>query len=296
MREKLQNKFLTIIFAAAFFVAPCLPAKAAEPAKKAPKEIPTVRPNLNVMKIAHRGSVKYAPENTIPAIEKAIKLGMDYVELDVRFTKDNVAVAMHDGSIVRTTGRFMTMNRLTFEKIREFDAGGWFSKEFKGTKVPSMEEAFQVMRGKIKFYCDQKEAPTKEFIELMRKYDFYPGNVVLVGGNLRSKEFRELDPEAPVMPGVGSVEDIEKILEEIPNPTAFNTLFSTITEEMIDLAHKNGVMIFCNTLVGGEKPEVMRRLIEMGVDAIQTDEPLMLREVIEEMKKERGAEAESGQD
>lgn len=289
----MRKNTLKIIFAAIFSLFFCLPGRAGEPDNKKPKEIPTVRPNLDVMKIAHRGAAKFAPENTIPAIEKAIELGMDYVELDIRFTKDGIPVALHDGSIVRTTGLFQTLANITFKKLKRYDAGAWFDKKFKGTKIPSLEEAFQVMQGRIKFYCDQKEKPNKEIIELMRKYDFYPDNVVLVGGNARSRQFRELDPAAPVMPGVGSVEDIEKILVEIPNPIAFNTLYLTITEEMVDLAHKNGVMVFCNTLVGGEDPEIMRRLIGLGVDAIQTDEPLMLFEVIEEMRKEYGAEDEN---
>ena len=58
--------------------------------------IETRRPNPEIMTIAHRGALKFAPENTLPAIEKAIELGFDYVEMDIRYSGDGIPIIIHD--------------------------------------------------------------------------------------------------------------------------------------------------------------------------------------------------------
>jgi len=255
-------------------------------ATAAPQELPTIKPNLNILKIAHRGSKKFAPEDTIPAFEKAIELGFDYVEIDVHYTKDGLPVIIHDQSLVRTTGVFRNVKDLTLEEIRRFDAGRWFGEKFKGTKVPSLEDALKVMQGHIKLYLDQKEPPNKKLLQILKKYGFYPDNIVIVGENMFQRVFRMLDKNAPIMPNIEGADDIDKILKEFPHPLAFNTTHQMLSDELVAKAHLNGVMIFMNTLFDGEDPAIMRRIIESGVDAIQTDEPTMLLEVLSEMKKE----------
>ena len=283
----MKNTVKRILFIIRFllFLALCT-LHFAPSANYASKELSTIKPNLNILKIAHRGAKKFAPENTIPAIEKAIELGFDYVELDVRYTKDGLPVIMHDPSLVRTTGVFKDVKNLTLEEIRRLDAGFWFGEKFKGTKVPSLEDALAVMQGRIKLYLDQKEPPNKELIRILKKYDFYPDNIVIVGENMFQRIFRMLDKNAPVMPNIKSADDIDKILKEFPHPRAFNTNHYMLSDKLVAKAHQNGVMVFMNTLVTGEDPAVMRSIIEAGVDATQTDEPTMLLEVLSEMKKE----------
>lgn len=281
---KLRFSLLCVAALTAFAAVMFHPAHSAT-AKNEP--LPTFRPNLGVMKIAHRGSKKFAPENTIPAMEKAIELGFDYIELDVRYTKDGAPVILHDESLFRTTGVFKTLAFLTLKQIKKLDAGGWFGKEFKGTRIPTFEEALQTMHGRAKLYLDQKEPPNEALIELLKKYDYYPRNIVLVGGTEMSRVFSKLDPAAPVMPSCSSAANVKDVAEEFPNAIAINTNHNIITPELVDEAHARGIMVFVNTLGNGENPETMRRMIEAGVDAIQTDEPLMLNEVIEKMKAEK---------
>ena len=283
----MKNTVKRILFIIRFllFLALCT-LHFAPSANYASKELSTIKPNLNILKIAHRGAKKFAPENTIPAIEKAIELGFDYVELDVRYTKDGLPVIMHDPSLVRTTGVFKDVKNLTLEEIRRLDAGRWFGGKFKGTKAPSLEDALKVMQGRIKLYMDQKEPPNKKLLQILKKYGFYPDNIVIVGENMFQRVFRMLDKNAPVMPNIEGVDDIDKILKEFPRPRAFNTTHQMLSDELVAKAHQNGVMIFMNTLVDGEDPAIMRRIIESGVDAVQTDEPTMLLEVLSEMKKE----------
>lgn len=256
------------------------------PAARQP--IPTRRPNLGIMKIAHRGSIHLAPENTIPAYEKAIELGFDYVEVDVNYTKDGVPVIMHDDKVDRTTDGTGRVSDFTLEEIKKLDAGSWFGKDakFKGAKVPTLEETLQVLQGRVKLYMDQKYSPRPVVLELLKKYGFYPDRVVVDGANEWQLAFLKLDPDAPVMPNIDGPGDIPKILETFPSAVAFNVESGKVSDELVDKAHACGVMVFANTLGWADQPTEMRRIIKAGVDAIQTDNPPTLFKLLEKMKKD----------
>ncbi len=255
----------------------------------AKEPIETKKPNLDVMKVAHRGAAKYAPENTIPSIEKAIELGMDYIEMDVRYTKDGVPVLMHDPKVDRTTNGEGPVSDYTLAEIKKLDAGyrSRFGDKFKGTRVPTFEEVLEAMQGHIRLYLDQKEMPRPVLVELLKRYDFYPDNMVVVGGGERAAKFAEMVADAPIMPGVGSVDQIPGIIAKFPTVKAFNTSAQTLKKEVVAEAHRRGILIFTNTLGFGDAETYMRHAIEMGCDAIQTDRPIVLLKTIKKMKKKQ---------
>lgn len=78
---------------------------------------------------AHRGAGKYAPENTLPAFQKAIEMGADGIELDVRMTKDNQCVVIHDETIKRVSNGNVQVKDSTLEELREFDFGKGFQEK-----------------------------------------------------------------------------------------------------------------------------------------------------------------------
>src|SRR5258708_27699405 len=90
-----------------------------------------------VVAIAHRGEHLHHPENTMPAFEEAVRVGADYIEVDVRTTSDGKLVLMHDGQVNRTTNGIGDVAKLSFDEIRTLDAGIKYGKEFAGTKVPT---------------------------------------------------------------------------------------------------------------------------------------------------------------
>jgi glycerophosphoryl diester phosphodiesterase len=93
---------------------------------------------------AHRGANETHPENTIAAFEEAIRLGAQMIEFDVRMTKDNKLIIMHDRSVDRTTNGIGLVEELTWKKIKKLDAGQWKSEIFKGEKVPLFKDAIEV--------------------------------------------------------------------------------------------------------------------------------------------------------
>lgn len=95
--------------------------------------------------IAHRGASGLAPENTIAGMKLAIEYGCDGIETDLQLTKDGEVVVFHDWSVERTTDGKGQIRDLTFEEISKLDNGSWFSEEFKGERVPRLEDLLEVV-------------------------------------------------------------------------------------------------------------------------------------------------------
>ena len=100
----------------------------------------------HIILAAHRGDRKNCPENTMPAFEAAHKLGLDMIETDLHMTADGELVIMHDRSAKRTAGVDRNLDEMTLAEVKQLDAGGWFSEEFKGTPVPTVREFLEWIR------------------------------------------------------------------------------------------------------------------------------------------------------
>jgi glycerophosphoryl diester phosphodiesterase len=113
--------------------------------------------------VAHRGDSSRAPENTIPAFRKALREGAVRLEVDVRFTADDVPVAMHDATVRRTTDGNGRVADLRLGDVRSLDAGSWFAPQYAGVRVPTL---FQVLRfGRSRgawFLVELKVRPTTQ--------------------------------------------------------------------------------------------------------------------------------------
>jgi len=250
--------------------------------------VTTSRPNKKIMIIAHRTTMMLAPENTIPGIMKAIELGCDYIELDVRYTKDGVPVLMHDPDVMRTTNGIGPVSLMSFKKLRKLDAGARFGDGtlFRKTRIPTLEEALEAMQGKIRILFEHKAPPRESALELVKKYGFYPDKIVLGSNNSLQKKFLALDPSAPARPYVVKKEQLAPLLAEFPSSVAIKVLPGIADAAFIDEAHARGVLVFVNTLTDeDDTPEVYRKLIDAGADAIQTNHPDVLKAIIEEMNK-----------
>jgi glycerophosphoryl diester phosphodiesterase len=95
--------------------------------------------------IGHRGAAAYAPENTIESIHTAADVGAQWVELDVKLTKDDIPIIFHDDILDRTTNGSGPVAELTYEEIRQLEAGSWYGDSFAGIKIPTLEEAVDAL-------------------------------------------------------------------------------------------------------------------------------------------------------
>jgi glycerophosphoryl diester phosphodiesterase len=104
----------------------------------------TMRINLPKV-IGHRGACGYAPENTIESIKTAADIGTKWVELDVKLTRDGVPIIFHDDALDRTTNGSGLVAQTDYADIQMLEAGSWFSDGFSGIKIPTLEEAVDVL-------------------------------------------------------------------------------------------------------------------------------------------------------
>ncbi|MGM9735252.1 MAG: glycerophosphodiester phosphodiesterase family protein [Candidatus Cryptobacteroides sp.] len=109
-----------------------------------------------VLVVAHRGDWRYAPENSIAAIEHSIAVGVDVVELDLQMTKDSVLIVMHDGTLNRTTTGKGNVRDWTLDSIKTLrlkNGAGIHTKH----SVPTLEEALLVAKGKVLVNLDKAD-------------------------------------------------------------------------------------------------------------------------------------------
>ncbi|GLG02473.1 glycerophosphoryl diester phosphodiesterase [Alicyclobacillus hesperidum subsp. aegles] len=94
----------------------------------------------DVVWIAHRGAKSECPENTLPAFTRAVAMGADMIELDVRSAGDGSLIVLHDATLERTTNGQGAVSDMTLAQIRQYDAGAWFDQRFQGTVIPTLDE------------------------------------------------------------------------------------------------------------------------------------------------------------
>ena len=94
---------------------------------------------------AHRGASAHAPENTLAAFELALAQGADGIELDAKLSGDGHVVVIHDATVDRTTDRQGRVKDISLAELRSLDAGGFFAEQYRGEKVPTLEEVFEAL-------------------------------------------------------------------------------------------------------------------------------------------------------
>lgn len=112
------------------------------------------------------------PENTLACFEIAIQKGVDYIEMDVRQTKDGVFVLMHDQSISLTTNGSGKLEDKTWDEIKDLDAGSWYSEDFQNEPIPTLREVLQAIEGKVLPDIDFKAGDPEALIKLLEEENY----------------------------------------------------------------------------------------------------------------------------
>ncbi len=201
--------------------------------------------------VGHRGSAAVAPENTLAAFRIAIDEGVDFVETDVQLTADGVPVLMHDPKVDRTTNGGGPLPRHTFAHLRSLDAGSWFSPEFAGEQVPTLEEFTELLR----------PSATRAFIEL--KGEWTAESVSEVIALLRSQNLT-----MRVVLASFETFALEELRKQAPD---FATIMLTreLDQSVVDYAIDLRVSAICARDSLLEKnPKALRQLQEMGIGLI----------------------------
>ena len=231
--------------------------------------------------MAHRGYSAAAPENTLPAFERAIEEGFTAAELDVQMTKDGEIVLLHDSNLKRTTGINKNIWDVTYEEIRDLDNGSFFSKKYAGTRIPTLDEVVKLCKDKLYLNVEIKrtghdDGITQKVIDILVDNDFLDQCDITSQNYKTIEEVREINPD--VLTAYTSIIGIGKIQNlEAADIISINETFATF--ENISNLHNAGKRVFVWTV---NERDTMENLITMNVDAILTNDPGMLRDIVEE--------------
>lgn len=215
---------------------------------------------------AHRGAMSTHPENTIPALEEAVRLGAHMIEFDIQLTKDGALVLMHDATVDRTTDGKGKVADLTLAEIKALDAGSKLDKRFAGTRVPTFEEALAVFPKNIWLNCHLKGgaelgAATAKVIEKTgRKHQAFLAAMVP-----SAKAARAVVPEILICNMERQGDSLEYAKDTIAMKAQFIQLLGkgVVPVEAVKLLNEAGVRV---NYYHDETAEGLRRQWQAGVD------------------------------
>jgi len=243
----------------------------------------TSKSGYKVLVVAHRGANRYAPANTIPATEKAIALNLDFVEIDVRTTKDGKLVLMHNSTVDDTTDGKGAVRELTLEEIKRLDAGIRFSPNFKGTRVPTIEEYYAAANGKIKTYLDWKDADPAALMAAIEKAGAIDSTVVF-GSLALLMQLKQIDKRIRIMPEADHVEQLTAMKTMGLKFETIGSNMFVLTPEVAETAHSMGAKVFVDILGQAESCSGVKKAIKYGADAVQTDNPEMVMKCLKSLE------------
>lgn len=238
----------------------------------------------------HRAANEFAPENTLAAMQIALDLQVDFIEMDVRQTKDGKSLILHDGNLNRTTNGKGPLRDLNFDEARALSAGSWFDPFFATEKIPTLEESCMLLadhneksRHKTYFYVDCKDINVQVLIDALSKYKLLERSVFYVN-ELQIGQIRALAPNAKMLPGLHSPKDLDRMIDSY-HPFALDTNWKELSKELIDKAHAKGVKIFSDGFGEDMNVESYQKAIKAGIDVISTNKVSIICEAVAKISK-----------
>jgi glycerophosphoryl diester phosphodiesterase len=224
------------------------------------------RPDNPFIIIAHRGASAYEPENTLRSFRRAIEMGADMIELDVRLSQDRHLVIMHDEEVDRTTNGHGLVSGKTLRELRQLDAG-------MGEWIPTLEEVVALIKGRTGLVIELKEPGTEEgVIGVVKENNLTEGVFIVSFNQDLIKRVKELEPKIKTGLILFSSPDPVMLARDC-SADAVAPFHEFVTSEVIEKAHENKLLIITWTVDNRERGEELKN---MGIDGIVTNKPDML--------------------
>jgi glycerophosphoryl diester phosphodiesterase len=219
-----------------------------------------------MIRVGHRGAAAYAPGNTMASFQRALALGVDMIEFDVRRSRDGHLVLAHDETLAGPAGE-VDVAATDLADLRALDLGG-------GERIMTLDEALAFLRGRCAVMIDLKgegfEAP---LVEAIRRAGLAPEELVIPGGTAFSRRaIRALDPALPL--SLSLDDEAESLLTpafiEAIDTEAVTWRHRLITPERVAQLHKKSRTVYTWTV---DDPETLARVRAAGVDGVITNRP-----------------------
>ncbi len=249
-----------------------------------------LNPQSNVVMVAaHRGAHLEAPENSLAAFSKAIELGIDIFELDVRRTKDGKLVLMHDKTVDRTTNGKGRVDSFTFEEIRNLRLkhNGQLTDE----KVPTLEEALAVAKGKILVDLDIKaDEAIDQIVETVKSTHAQNNCFFLAYEPEQVRQLQAADPSFRFLMRTENATMVDTLMPKM-KVQAVHIDPSHYTEHVVNTIKTNHARIWINALGDVDKKALetnasaYEEVLKYGANIIQTDQPALLKAYLIKTKR-----------
>jgi len=243
------------------------------------KPLPKTKHKLVV--IAHRGSHLKVPENTLAAYENAIKEGADYVEIDLRTTKDGHLVIMHDESTTRMTGIKGQITDLNYSDIRDLKIKPAVIGDTTTYRIPEFIDVLNLCKGKINIYLDFKDADVKKTYRLLKESGMQNNVVVYLNKEEQYGQWKSVAPLVPLMASLPENMNISQ-LNNFLDKKHLDVVDNAYTVDLVNLVHKRKIAVWLDVQGNDEVPEKWEKSLKKGVDGLQTNHPEKLIEYLEE--------------
>lgn len=255
-----------------------------------------------VVVISHRGDWRNYPENSIPAIESVIRMGVDMMELDVKMTKDSVLVLMHDQTINRMTNGKGLVKDFTYDSLMTFKLRRAHNVTTDSLRIPTLREALLCCKDRILVNVDHAYPYYKEIVELTEELGV-TGQVLMKGKSNIDKVNEDMSKHENnllYMPIIDiNTPKGQALFAEYQErgvvPMAYEVCWQHPGEDIdncVAKIHETGSKLWVNTLwptlCGGsgndddaafdaaDPADVYGQYLEMGASMIQTDRPQLL--------------------
>lgn len=235
--------------------------------------------------LAHRGNSRAAPENTLPAFESALKLGVDLVELDYHHTADGVPVVFHDEELDRCTdachvwgGPNQLLARRTLAELQQLDAGGWFGEAFRATQVATLEDALRLICPRAGCMIERKSGDAATCVSLLKRLNVVDRCVVTGFDWSFLTECHRLAPDLR-LGALGTDRLTPETLTEAQQTGARVIGWDNdyVTAEHVRLVHSCGLNAWVWTV---DEPARAAQLITWGIDGLISNVPDEITAVI----------------
>ncbi len=222
-----------------------------------------------MLKIGHRGAAGLAPENTVAAMKKAMELGVDGFEFDIRLSKDGIPVVIHDETLERTTNGKGRVRDFNLAELQKFDAGN-------GEKIPTLAEVIKLVDKRCALFIELKDEdavkPVVDMVTHAVKHDGwgYEQLFILSFNHHQLVEARAIDANIKTCASIVATPITLAQFAIDAGAHAMGPALDHATQELIDDAHTRGLKTFVWTV---NKPESIARASTMKVSGIISDFP-----------------------
>ncbi len=245
--------------------------------------------------ISHRGANKVAPQNTIAAFRKSIEIGCTGFETDVHLTKDGVPVICHNFTIDATSNGKGAIKNMTLEELRSYDFGSYKGEEFRGEKIPTLDEFLEIsklMGDKMevlnielkseKFGEAGTELPQKT-IDAVKNHRLFDKLLISSFDPTILVDCKKIDKNCKT--GLLYCPSDLISLKIAPRPVSFckeigadalHPFVMYVTRMYVERAHRAGIQVNPWTI---NKESTAKHLLKMGVDGLITDEPGLMSKI-----------------